>query len=311
MTSRFQRLADFTRSDIRRALASGLLEMELGPFNMQLKGQHAVLIDFLFDAYRDAPVRTSIGEVADVSIHVRAPNIFRRFIRPQVIPDPGFIVPAVPLPQRLSPLALEMGLNLAIALKICRFVTFHSAVVANDKGAIMVNAKSGGGKSTLASALMQTGYRLLSDEFGLLNMADASLMPYPRPVSLKEKSIDIVRDMVGDDWLTPKMTGTPKGDIAYYRARPSDIAAAHTPALCKLMLFPRFSEGATAQARALPKSETMMRLIPSSTNYHLLGAGSFKALADMVAGAEAYEIIYGNTEDSLKLVSSLATGAGL
>jgi len=311
MTLSFCRVADISRSELRAALECGTLGMELGPISMLLKGHCSSLVDFLVDTYRDAPVCTQIGDVTDVSLHVRAPNMLRRFVRRQVIPDPGFLVPAVPLPPRLAPLALEMGLNLAIALKICRFVTFHSAVLANQKGAMLVSAKSGGGKSTLASALMESGYRLLSDEFGLLDMNDSSLVPHPRPVSLKGKSIDIVKDMVGEEWVSPKLTGTPKGDIAYFRPRPSDIAQAHTSAKCKLIIFPRFSEGAAVRVRPVPRSETMMRLIPSSTNYHLLGEASFEALANMVEASKAYEITYGNTEDSLKLVADLAEGAGL
>jgi len=311
MTKSFQKLSEYRTGDVAAALRAGTLEMELGPFSMRVKGTERTLTAFLQDAYRDVPVRLQLADVTDVAINVRAPSLLRKFVRRQVIPDPGFIVPAVPLPPHLSPLALEMGLNLTIALKCCRFATFHSAVLGNSKGAVLVSAKSGGGKSTLACALMSEGYRLFSDEFGLLDMVDAKLHPYPRPVSLKGESIDIVKEFTGGDWITNTLTGTPKGNIAYRRARSSDIEAANQPLPAKLLIFPVFAEGVSPGAKELPKAEALMKLIPSSTNYHLLGAPAFRSLLQMVGGAKAYEITYGNTEDSLRMMRDLAAGAGL
>lgn len=311
MNEEFLPLQDHSQESFQRALAAGTLEMSLGTFSMRLKGRGRALQDFLLDIYRDTPVRLQLGDVTDVAVHVRPPNLLRGIVRRQVIPDPGFIVPAVPLPKRLSALALEMGLNLAIALKCCRYTTFHSAVVGNEKGAILISAHSGGGKSTLAAALMANGYRLFSDEFGLLDMTSANLWPYPRPVSLKGKSIDIVREFSGSDWVSDKLTGTPKGDIAYRRARPSDIAAANDPLPAKLIVFPVFQEGVAPMAKELTPAEALMKLIPSSTNYHLLGSAAFEALTKMLAGARSYEITYGTTDDSLMMVRDLAAGAGL
>jgi len=305
------KLSTYHHTELSEALLKGTVEMTLGCFSMRIKATDPTLLDFLYDAYRDVPTNLELSDVTDISLKVHAPNILRRYIRRQVIADPGFIVPAAPLPPRLSPLALEMGLNLSVALKCCRFTTFHSAVVAKEKGAILISAHSGGGKSTLASALMNDGYRLFSDEFGLMDMSDASLWAHPRPVSLKGQSIDIVKEFTGAEWITKTLTGTPKGDIAYRRVRPSDIEESSTPAFAKLILFPTFIEGASPHARELAKAESLMKLIPSSTNYHLLGEAAFKGLLKLVKGARAYEIVYGSTEDSMQMVRDLASGAGL
>ncbi|MFC3051185.1 HprK-related kinase A [Kordiimonas pumila] len=302
----FRRARDFSRDEILGAMKQGTLEMSLGPFTTLVKANSPSLLEFFYDAYRDVPVRLVMQDVTDITLEMRAPTIVRRYIRKQIIPDPGFQVPAIPLPESMAALSFEMGLNLAVALKCCRYVTFHAGVVAGPKGAILMCAASGGGKSTLVSALMEEGYRLYSDEFGLLNLQTAKLHAYPRPISLKGSSIPIVRDMSGPDWMTPALTGTPKGQIAYRRPRPEDILNENPVAVTRLIFFPRFQEGARPAARKMAKSEAIMRLIPSSTNYHLLGEEAFTALANMVAGAEAYELVYGNTRDSLVMVKDLA-----
>jgi HprK-related kinase A len=204
-----------------------------------------------------------------------------------------------------------MGMNLAVALKCCRYVNLHAAVVANDKGGILINAQSGGGKSTLAAALMEEGFRLMSDEFGLLDFDGCQLHGYPRPVSLKDRSINIVTELAGHDWMSERFTDTPKGDIAYRRVRPSDLEAALNPVEAKLIIFPVFGNGAPGVIKRLEPSEVLMRLIPASTNYHLLGERAFVALTNMVKSCQAFEIQYGSTSTSLEIMKDLARRAGL
>jgi len=311
MSSVFKPVCELSINAVRSSLLEGSLELSLGVFSMRIGGTEKSLVDFLLDTYRDVPARLGPKDVTDISVNVRAPNFFRKYIRRQVIPDPGFIVPAVPLPPRLAPLAMEMGLNLSVALKCCRMTTFHAAVVGNEEGAILISAHSGGGKSTLAAALMAEGYRLYSDEFGLLDMREGLLWPHPRPVSLKAESIEVIKELSGDEWMSPTLTGTPKGDIAYRRVRPSEIDSAAVPGEAKLILFPVFSKGCNPSAKELPKAEALMKLIPSSTNYHLLGEAAFNASINMVQNARAFEITYGNVEDSLMMARDLAGKAGL
>ncbi len=304
-------LLGYDRVSIVSALRAGTLEMVLGPFAARITGREPALVDFLFDTYRDVPVRTSLSDVPDIAINIRPPSLTRTFFRRQVIPDPGFQVPAVPLPSSMASLAFEMGVNLVVALKCCRLVTFHAGVVTNENVSILISAGSGGGKSTLVSALMEEGYRLFSDEFALLGMSDGLLASYPRPVSLKNESIDVVRELSGSEWISPVLSGTPKGNIAYRRARSQDIESADHCSKTKLILFPRFNVSGEHFANRISSSEAMMRLIPSSTNYHLLGEKAYDALNRMVQGAEVYEIAYGSTEESLTIVRDLAEEAGL
>lgn len=303
-------VAQLPRASLRRALRQGSFTLPLGPFSHLISGASGALLDFLEDTYRDYPVLLAPDDVTDILLNLKAPNLLRRYIRPQISPDPGFEVPAVPLPRRMAALAFEMGMNLSVALKCCRFVTVHAGVVADAEGAILMSAASGAGKSTLTAAMLQQGYRLFSDEFALIRLGEPKLYAYPRPISLKRETIPIVREMMGADWLSPTLSGTPKGDIAYCRARPSDIAMAGVPADAKLILFPGYEQGAAPLARKLEPAEAFMRLIAGSTNYSLLGEPAFEALSALVERAPAYELRYGSTAQSLQLVSDLTHGGG-
>lgn len=48
-------------------------------------------------------------------------------------------------------------------------------------------------KRTLCAALVGKGWRLLSDELALVRLDTGELVPLPRPISLKNASINIIR----------------------------------------------------------------------------------------------------------------------
>lgn len=298
-------LSALNRAQVVQALASGTLVLELGPFRTRVGLSEKQSVDYFMEMYGDCPVTLGQDVLSDFSLCLRPPNLFRKYFRRQVVPDPGFQFPAVPLPVQMSPLALEMGLNLSVALQCFRYAIFHAGVVANTDGALIIAAKSGGGKSTLTAALMEEGWRLLSDEFAILDLEAASLKAYPRPVSLKNASIGVVRGFAGPDQVSDTIYDTPKGSIAYRRPRPSDIAAMSKSAKPNLILFPTFVEGGEAESREIDLADAAMQLIASSPNYQVIGEKAFTGLMAMLDGMKAYEIEYGTTEDSLALVRAL------
>lgn len=286
------------------------MNLHLGPFVFALQSPSEEVADHLYDLYRDVPATLGVTELSDYSLKVDAPNLLRRYIRPHIVPDPGFHFPAAPLPVPMAPLALEMGMNLCVALQCFRYVIFHAGVVARGDKAVLLAAQSGGGKSTLTAALMDEGFRLMSDEFGILSTEGALLHAYPRPVSLKNESIDIVSDFAGADAVSQRLKDTPKGDIAYRRARADDVAAMAQPAKASLILFPRFQPGSAPSAKRIEVAEGAMSLIASSPNYDVIGETAFQALAQMLDGARCYELTYDNTADSIQLVEDLLSEAG-
>ncbi|NVJ98122.1 MAG: HprK-related kinase A [Alphaproteobacteria bacterium] len=298
-------LSDLPPETVKRLLSEGRLYLHLGPYVTALSTKDAGVREFLTDMYQDCSILVGEEALVDFSLEVRAPNLVRRYIRRQIVADPGFYFPAVPLPVKLGPLCLEMGMNLCVALQSFRQAIFHAGVVSDQKGGIVIAARSGGGKSTLTAALMEEGFRLLSDEFAILCAETSFLLAYPRPVSLKNQSIDVVRVFAGADQVSDRLTGTPKGDIAYRRLRKSDLETANLPAKAKLILFPRFQAEAAPAVEKMDIADAAMQLIASSPNYQVIGEPAFHALMQMLDGVEAYEITYGNTEDSLMLVKDL------
>jgi hypothetical protein len=145
----------------------------------------------------------------------------------------------------------------------------------------------------------------MGDEFALLDLADGTLHPFPRAISLKNESVGALAD-VADERLGPWLRGTAKGDIRHLRPRPEAIARMGETAVPSAILFPRFGRDLPATIRPVGAAEVFVRLTQASTNYVALGEPAFVALTRLVATVPAYAIDYPGTQAGLALVGELA-----
>ena len=238
------------------------------------------------------------------TVRLEATRPWRRIIRPAVHIGGDYRIPdALPLPLRQGLLAAEMGMNLQVALGWRQHLLLHASAVERNGRAIIMVGESGSGKSTLAALLGEGTWRLLGDEFSLVDMARGVTLPFPRPVSLKNEAIEAVAARVPDERLGPVITGTPKGTIRHLIPRADAIARMDEPARPALLLFPSF--GAATGLRAVPPEEAFLRLTESSTNYVALGEPAFDALLRLVREVPAVAIGYGSGDEGIAAVEAL------
>jgi HprK-related kinase A len=147
---------------------------------------------------------------------------------------------------------------------------------------------------------MTQGWRLLGDEFALIDPATGLAWPFPRPISLKNASAAILTDYAPEGRFGTWMRGTPKGDIRHLMPDKRSIAAMHMPARPALILFPSF--GHEAAIRPVGKAEMFVRLTQASTNYIALGEAGFRALTRLVAETPVLALDYPDTATALDLV---------
>ena len=140
----------------------------------------------------------------------------------------------------------------------------------------------------------------MGDEFGLLDLDNGDLMPFPRAVSLKNGAIRVMEAEVAADRFGPLLADTPKGAIRHMRPNDMAIGRMGEAATPTLILFPRF--GPAADVRAVGKAEVFMRLTQASTNYVSLGRCGFDALSRLVETVPALAIDYPDTDTAIGLV---------
>jgi HprK-related kinase A len=242
--------------------------------------------------------------IAHYRIRLDAPRWARRYIRPQVAIQGDYTLPeAVPLPYAQAILAAEMGMNLQIALGERRLMLLHAASVEKNGKVVILTGESGSGKSTLAAMLGEHGWRLMGDEFALIDPETGQAFPFPRPVSLKNEAIAAMQSFAGEERFGPLMKDTPKGDIRHFIPRADAVARMAEPGQPVLILFPRF--GAQRAVRPVGQGEAFVRLTQASTNYTMLGERGFSALTRLVQSVPARAIDYMSGAEGIALVESL------
>lgn len=277
---------------------------QLGPFVVEVGTDIPALAEGLSHFYAEYPCAGEDG-FADFHVRLSRAQGLRRWYRPQVQFSIDGRRPFLPMTIEHAFPMFEWTLNWCVANYAHQYLMFHSAVVERNGVAAILAAPSGSGKSTLCAALVNRGWRLFSDELALIALSDGRLAPFPRPVSLKNNSIDIIRAYARDAIFGPPTHDTRKGTVAHMKAPTGSIARAAETAMPAWVIFPRYVANAEPEMAPLKKSAAAFAMIENSFNYHVLGQVGFEALADLVARSGCFDFTYSRLDDAVAAFDAL------
>jgi len=278
------------------------LSLKIGPASFRIGSAWRQPVEQLARLYADYP--QADGEVADFTVRLEPTSMLRRWVRPSIfITGDHGLADAAPMRLSHGLLAAEMGMNLQMALGWRRHLLLHASSVEKDGRALVMTGESGSGKSTLAAQLGERGWRLMGDEFALLDLATGAVFPFPRLISLKNGAISVIAGEAPGERMGPLLAGTAKGDIRHLVPRENAVARMREGAKPALLLFPRF--GHAADVRPVGQGEVFMRLTQASTNYVALGEAGFAALTRFVQDVPARAIDFPSGEAAIALVERL------
>lgn len=275
--------------------------LHIAPFNVRLRSPMPALaqhLDFFYPG-----VERRAGDVfVDFDIQVLPGRGARRWWKPQA----RFLLddnePFFPLPAAQAGPLFEWGLNWCVAQRPLGTLVMHAAVVAHGQRALMLPGFPGAGKSTLCASLaLQDGWRLLSDELTILDPATGTVLPHPRPISLKNASIQVVSALSGAR-LGPIYRDTRKGDISHAVCPDPSLAATTEAARVEWVVFPRFVADAPSQCEEISRAEAFALISEQSFNKERMGERGFDALCAMLSGARCFETSYGSTDEGLAAI---------
>lgn len=302
------KIADCAAPDFDRRLAAKGIPLPCGPYVVRIVSSLPHLASALRFHYADFELADEPGFI-DFEVRVDPPSALRRILRPQVSFTCDGRAPFQPLPLAHAFPMLEWGLNWVISSHTHDHLVLHAAVLERDGRALILSADPGSGKSTLCAALVQAGWRLLSDELTLLDLESGQCRPIARPISLKNESIEVVRALGPQQPIGAPCFGTSKGTVAHLRPPASSVAQRAIPAMPAWVVFPRFGRGHGLGVEELGPAQGFMELARHSFNYSLLGEAGFAALARLVDTCSIHRIGFGHLDQVLPVIERLR-GAG-
>lgn len=287
----------------RSACAGGIYR--LGPFAARVDTPLRGLRELIAWCY-GKPLPPSAEPIVQFVVRVDHGPVYRRLFAPQAVFHADTQTPFAPFPRDHAFPLLEWGLNWCIATRAHQYLMLHAGVLERDGHALILPALPGSGKSTLTAALALRGWRLFSDEFGLLDWRTGLMQPLPRPIPLKNRSIDIIRERVrSQEDLGPTFSKTRKGDVAHLRPPPESRRRQDEMARPAWIIFPRYRAGQPLRITPLNQSLAFTRLSQNAFNYHLLGATGFDALKGLIEGCHCWSAEYGDLASILSALEQL------
>lgn len=285
------KIQQLSLKEMRARLACHGVCFTCGPFNVSIRSRLPQLAVVIQHIYADFEVLDEEIYV-DFEVQIDAPTVLRRFFRPQVIFNCDGRIPFKPLPLSQAFPMMEWGLNWVISSHAHRFLVIHAAVVEKDGRALILAADPGSGKSTLCAALVHHGWRLLSDELALVDLQSGLVQPIARPISLKNTSIELVREFGDDVEISPVCHDTAKGSIAHMKPPTASVAALGFTALPALIVFPKYVSNAQLSCEPVGRAHAFLEIARHTFNYSVLAGDGFDAIGRLVDQTQAFRVSY-------------------
>jgi len=293
-------VGDLTPREVLGRLRDGGLSWRVGPYSIRaLTDLRDVArgMAFLYSAFPLEPV----DAIVDAELRIRAKPLLPH--RASIAVDGE--VQYDWLPRRLVVPMAEWSLNVCVFHRSHQYFMLHAGVVEREGHALLLVGRAGSGKSTLSAALAHRGWRLLSDEVALIRPADLRIQPAPRPVSLKEQSIEIIRKWAPEAEIGPTWAGTSKGDVAHMLPGAACVARAQETAQARWIVFPAFDGSAGERLSPLSRAHGFLRAADNSFNYSVLGRRAFDTLTRVVDGCECFELSFSTLEGAVRRIDDL------
>ena len=296
-------VADLGEREVRGRLARGL-KLKTGPFTFEICSRHGGLAQALTLLYRDFCLA---ADDAFCDFHVTIDSVpgARRWIAPQATFSLDGFEPFKPLPAQHAAALLEWGMNWCVVSHAHHYLMLHAAVLERKGLCVVMPGDPGAGKSTLAAALMLSGWRLLSDELALVDRDDGRVQGLARPVSLKNESIDIIRRFDAGAVFGPSARDTHKGTVAHLRPSADSVQRAGESCRPTHLVFPRWQAEAAASLRPRARADAFEAAARHGFNYSLLGRTGFHLHAALIRACDCSEFTYSSLDEALRSFDAL------
>lgn len=306
--SEIRRVGDMQEEAFEQALSTAGIGLSIGPFDAHIRADATALRQTFYRLYRHYPL---LPAEHVYSFHVdldERRSIFRPHRRRVHFSVDGRS-PHADMPAEQGLAVLEWGINLVIAMRAHQYLMLHAAVLERDGKSLVMPAEPGSGKSTLCAALAFNGWRLLSDEFGLVDPESGCFIPIPRAIALKNASVDIIRSAYPDAEFGPLIPGTRKGDVAHLKPPAASIERMQEHVSAAHFVFPRWQPDVACELTPTDAGDAFIQIASNAFNYEMLGEAAFDAVTHLAQSAQHYQLQYSDLDSAIECLDRMTANA--
>jgi HprK-related kinase A len=295
---------DLSQADLADRLKGEGLRIWMGPFVLLLRTGLPELVESIHLLYAHFQIASG-DDFVDLDVGVDCPSWWSKHIKKRA----RFYQDGKPKFQTFKrdlvlPM-LEWAINWSVFTRPHQYMILHSAVVEKHGHAVILPGEPGAGKSTLCAGLCLRGWRLLSDEVAVMRPPSTQLISVPRPIGLKEESINVIKTFEPTAVLGPSTPGTRKGTVAHVQPDADSVARGKEDAIPGLIVFPRYQPGIGIECRYNPKGKALLRIANDAFNFSIRGEVGFNTLADLVDTCDCYHLTYSQLDDAAATLDTL------
>lgn len=205
-------------------------------------------------------------------------------------------------------LYVMMRVRDSLYLHLKDYLFLHSGAVANGNKAALLSGPSGSGKSTLTLALLNYGFKYLTDEVAVINLSNSKAMPFQRPIYIY-------------GWL-PTVSADVRKDFKFYRfkerygktTQPWQYAIPQGKAILPQsanfevawIIFPSYNESHKNSCLSpISKAEAAFNLMREEWNIMNFSDRGLKICSELVKKADCYQLEMGNLKEACELIEGL------
>ena len=277
--------------------------LNIPPYTFKITTEIKAVKNFIESIYSDFLITVNNDSFIDFNVKLQGSRYFRKWIKPQVRFYNDDNEPFFPLPYSQAHAFLEWGMNWCVATNEVNYLIIHSAVLAKNNKAIIFPAASGSGKSTLTAHLVQNGWRLLSDEMTIIELNTRTVIPFVRPISLKNNSISLVKTWFPNAHFSAIAKDTEKGDVALVKPSDESIHYYQEKAEIVGIVFPKYTPDIFLDIHQLEQTDTFMQLANNAFNYNVIGEEAFSTVSNLVTQCPSFELYYNDLAEVEKFLS--------
>jgi len=298
------KVCELSSSELARRLRHAGIYLRVGPFITHLRSPIPTVAEGIHRLYADHALADN-NDFADFHISLTRPADIRRWFGPQVVFSFDGFSPFRPLPLVQAFPMFEWTLNWCIANHSNQYLILHAASIEKDGYGAILPGPPGSGKSTLCAALVNHGWRLLSDELALVRLRDGQLIGLARPANLKNESIDIIKEYAPGVTMGRVSKDTIKGTVAHMKPPLDSVEHVADPASPAWVIFPKYRANEATHFKPRSKACTFIYAAENSFNYSHLGLKGFQALESVIDSSDCYDFTYSDLDEAVALFNAL------